>query len=177
MTARVIELPTPPSINDAYADFVIPAKNGKKARAMRMLKDEGKRYKADVAAILHHAGWTPTAQDVILTIWWRRQRRAGDLSNRVKVLEDALKGCAYHDDSQVVELHAFRSDDRDRAGVTVSVELVPMLTEETRQEALALRFSTASSISPAAVAILARGSDLTAAAESYLSAQMPPTVP
>lgn len=169
MTIRTIELPTPPTANHAYIDFVLPAKPGKKARAMRMLTNDGKAYIEDVRNRLRLAGWQATAEEVKLTIWWRRERRAGDLSNRIKVLEDALKGHAYVDDGQVIELHAIRSDDKVRAGVTVRVEIMAALTDEARQEALTLEFSTVSTAGPVCAAIPARGSDSLAAAESWLS--------
>ncbi len=93
-----------------------------KARAMRMPSDEMKRYKADVVSRLRQAGWKPVSGPMVLSITWRRKIKSGDLSNRVKVLEDALKGLAWHDDSQVVELHCYRQDDPENAGVTVTVE-------------------------------------------------------
>lgn len=52
-----------------------------------------------------------------------RPRRRGDLDNALKVLLDALKGIAYVDDSQVVELHARRYDDK--ANPRVEIEIQP----------------------------------------------------
>ncbi len=119
-----INLPVPPSINHAYVEFVLPAKRGvrTKPRAMRMPSNDMIRYKNDVINLLRAAGWQPVSGPMRLSITWRRKIRSGDLSNRVKVLEDALKGLAWHDDSQVVELHCYRLDDPQNPGVTVTVE-------------------------------------------------------
>lgn len=107
-----IDLPTPPSANNAYACV----------RNRKILRAEGRAYKADVAMRLTVAKWRPLDGAVTLTIYWRRAIRAGDLSNRIKIVEDALKGRAWHDDNQVVELHAYRTDDKENPGVTVTVE-------------------------------------------------------
>jgi hypothetical protein len=59
---------------------------------------------------------------VALTITLYRPAKRGDLDNRIKVLVDALGGgIAYRDDSQVVELHAYRLDDKDHPRVEVQV--------------------------------------------------------
>jgi len=44
------------------------------------------------------------------------------LDNTLKVLLDALNGCAWVDDSQVVELHALRLEDPADPRVEVRVE-------------------------------------------------------
>jgi Holliday junction resolvase RusA-like endonuclease len=51
-----------------------------------------------------------------------RPRKAGDLSNRIKVLEDALNGIAWIDDKQIVEIHARREDDASNPRVEVRIE-------------------------------------------------------
>ncbi len=50
-----------------------------------------------------------------VTMRWFRNRRAGDLDNRLKVLLDALKHIVYEDDKQIVALHAYRFDPTDQA--------------------------------------------------------------
>lgn len=47
---------------------------------------------------------------VAYQLTWFRARKAGDLSNRLKVVEDALNGVVWTDDSQVVALTAYRKD-------------------------------------------------------------------
>lgn len=59
---------------------------------------------------------------VVLTLVIYRPRRIGDLSNRIKVLEDALQGLLYDDDSQVVRIDARRFDDKVNPRVVVTVD-------------------------------------------------------
>lgn len=47
---------------------------------------------------------------IALSVVWYRARKSGDLDKRLGVLLDALQGAAYTNDSQIVELHASRSD-------------------------------------------------------------------
>ncbi len=47
---------------------------------------------------------------VAIEIHWYRHRRAGDLDKRLGILLDALQAVGYENDSQVIELHAFRHD-------------------------------------------------------------------
>lgn len=79
-------------------------------------------YKRTVALLCKVAGLKPLQGKVKLTLLVYRPRKAGDLSNRIKVLEDALQGYAYNDDSQVVVLHAERHDDA--ANPRAEVEVV-----------------------------------------------------
>lgn len=90
------------------------------------LSDEAKAYKKQVAwALVAQLGRAkPLQGDVVLHLVVFRPRKAGDLSNRIKVLEDVLQGYAYEDDSQVVELHALRLDDKANPRVEVRVEPV-----------------------------------------------------
>jgi Holliday junction resolvase RusA-like endonuclease len=76
------------------------------------------------------AGLTPLEGPVRLTLIVFRPRRAGDLSNRIKVLEDALNGIAYADDGQVVELHAYLRDDKHRPRVELSLRALPAQTPQ-----------------------------------------------
>ena len=42
--------------------------------------------------------------------WYRADKRSRDVDNRLKPLLDALTGCAYADDSQIVDLRITRLD-------------------------------------------------------------------
>jgi len=53
-----------------------------------------------------------------------RPLKSGDLSNRIKVLEDALQGICYKDDKQIVEIHARRFDDKSNPRVEVEIQEV-----------------------------------------------------
>ncbi len=76
-----------------------------KARAYK----ENTKWRAKAAGIKH-----PFSLDTscCVTMHWFRSRKSGDLDNRIKILLDALQGAAYESDSQVVELHAYREDDK-----------------------------------------------------------------
>lgn len=59
-------------------------------------------------------GAEPYPGDVAVRMVWVRARRAGDVDSRVKAALDLLTGIAWHDDSQVTELHVYRVDDPDQ---------------------------------------------------------------
>lgn len=65
--------------------------------------------------------------EVVVTMTVYRGRRIGDLDNFQKVLLDALRGVAFVDDSQVVEIHARREDDPANPRVEVSVEALRVI--------------------------------------------------
>lgn len=69
-------------------------------------------------------GWRPTDQATAVTMRFFFPTRAGDLSNRIKVVEDALNGIAWRDDKQTKEMHLFRELDRTRPRVEILVEVV-----------------------------------------------------
>lgn len=90
--------------------MVLPPKwPSKKHRAMRVLSDEGKAYKATVAQVA--AGMTPFIGDVWVTFRWFRPRRIGDLDGIFKIILDGLSGFAYKDDGQVARIYSDRFED------------------------------------------------------------------
>lgn len=64
----------------------------------------------------------PPSYPVVVSVALFRPYRRGDLDNSLKVLLDALKGIAFVDDSQVVELHARRYEDKANPRAEVTVE-------------------------------------------------------
>lgn len=106
-----IDLPAPPSVN-AYWRRV-----GNRTILSRAARD----YKTNVAMRCVVARCEPLDGPLTVSVWWRRQRKAGDLDNIAKGLLDAVRGYLYHDDKQIVELHLYRFDDRGNAGVTLEV--------------------------------------------------------
>ena len=109
-----LELPYPPSSNKYWRRSGVHMHKSNEARA----------YQAQVALIAKTQlppGTKPREGEVWLEVHVRRPAKRGDLDNSLKVLLDALKGIAFVDDSQVVELHAYRMDDREAPGVTVRV--------------------------------------------------------
>lgn len=87
---------------------------------------------AEATAYIRNVKWRALAQGlskplsgpVVMALTVYRPRRVGDLSNRIKVLEDALQGIAFEDDSQVCEIHALRLEDPTNPRVEVRVEAV-----------------------------------------------------
>lgn len=108
-------LPIPPSAN-AYWKL--------DRRGFIRVSDEARSYKATVhkTALQTQCPHKPLEGDVWVTLTVFRKRKAGDLDNFQKVLLDALKGVAFVDDSQVVEIHARREDDAKNPRVEVRVE-------------------------------------------------------
>lgn len=109
-------LPYPPSANRYWRTT---------ARGRHVItypSEEAKAYKATVSRLGAALGLRPTSAAVELRLEVYRPRRVGDLSNRIKVLEDALKGIAFDDDDQVVCIVARRHDDK--ANPRVEVEVV-----------------------------------------------------
>lgn len=114
-----ITLPYPPSAN-AYWRTV----------QGRIIKsEEARKYQQGV-----RLRWLTQARDarpnpelgpVVVSVVVFRPRRIGDLDNVLKVLLDSLRGIAFEDDSQVVELHAARFDDKANPRAEVTVEARP----------------------------------------------------
>lgn len=73
---------------------------------------EADAYIEQVGWLCRTAGIEPLDGDVRVTLRFYRKARRGDLDNRVKILLDALIGYAWHDDSQVAEIHAYRYEDK-----------------------------------------------------------------
>lgn len=110
-----LDLPEPPSANVYY----------RRAGRTIHISAAGKAYKLAVRAIyLRHARNLKIAfpsGPVSVTLIWTRGRKSGDLDNRIKPLLDALKGLAFTDDKQVVEIHAYRRDGQSaEVSVTIS---------------------------------------------------------
>jgi Holliday junction resolvase RusA-like endonuclease len=109
-----LELPVPPSANVYWRKF----------RNRMVRSDEAEAY----ANLVVVRGWNqgarpiPLKYDVEVSVRWHRERRSGDLDNRLKCLLDSLQGVAYVKDSQVRKLTAERFDgERPRVEVIVAV--------------------------------------------------------
>ena len=106
-------LPYPPSVN-AYLRHT--------SRGVYLTK-EAKQYKAGVGwkLLAEKVRPIPKPHKVTLTVKAYRPRASGDLDNILKVLLDALNKVAFEDDSQVIELHCYRFDDKLNPRVEVTV--------------------------------------------------------
>lgn len=101
-------LPYPPSVNGLY----VPVAKGR-----LVLSEAGRVFKEQAGWIARDAyqafseSHAPMACDVTLRVDVYRPRRRGDLSNLLKVVEDAFTGIVYVDDGQIVEEHLYRYED------------------------------------------------------------------
>ncbi len=107
-----LELPYPPGDNHLYTV----------ARGRKILSDEGRAYKLRVAWLCKMAKAKPLDGPVVVHIHVYRPRKVGDLTRAFKCLFDAVQGYAYRDDSQIVELHARRYEDKANPRVILMVE-------------------------------------------------------
>lgn len=104
----------PPSSNNLYRN--VPGKG-------RVLNKTGRQYKQEVKTLAMLARLPFLHGDVRLCmVVYFPDRRRRDLSNTLKVVEDALKGIAYGDDSQVARIELTRRYDRGNPRAEVHIE-------------------------------------------------------
>jgi crossover junction endodeoxyribonuclease RusA len=115
-------LPMPPSSNRYWRTVAYTNKRTNKPAAAVFVSDEAARYKKTVAGIVRIRSLIRS--EVVLTIQVYREQRSGDLDNRLKVLCDALQGVVYANDSQIVEIHAFRFEDKKNPRVEIEVKML-----------------------------------------------------
>jgi Holliday junction resolvase RusA-like endonuclease len=85
------------------------------------VSEEAAAYKDNARWLVSKIGTGIMQGNLVVTIRVFRARKSGDLDNYIKVLLDALRGACYMDDKQVVEIHAYRDDDRLAPRVEVSI--------------------------------------------------------
>lgn len=113
-------LPVPPSANAYWRSFVV---NG---RVRVVLSAQAKSYKEAVASLAYSLGMRPIEKgNVAISITFYRNQASGDLDNRLKVIGDALRGIAFTDDRQVVEIYARLKDDKGNGRIEISVSPRP----------------------------------------------------
>lgn len=107
-------LPYPPSVNRLYRTIV---------RGRRAMPIKSAEHRAYMAALVLGTDVEPWPLETRLSVSLRlyRPRRIGDIDGPIKALFDGLNGRAWVDDSQVVELHVQRLDDKARPRVEVSI--------------------------------------------------------
>lgn len=96
-----LTLPYAPSINHAHWN----TSSGK-----RVLKPQARAFFEEVAAIAQAARIEPISGDVSITMHIYRAATNHDISNRIKITEDALQGWAYENDKNVSELHIYKHE-------------------------------------------------------------------
>lgn len=91
---QIVKIPFPPSANVYWRTDMRSCHN--------YVSEKAREYKTHVAALL----WSLSVLDkplvIDLTLEYHFPTEVGDLSNRIKVLEDALIGVVYKDDIQIV---------------------------------------------------------------------------
>lgn len=91
-------LPLPPSANVYWRHY----------RNHMVISVEARSYKDTARQLAYIAGVEPIDGDVKLSVDVYMINKRRDLDNALKVLGDSLNGVAFHDDNQVVEIHARR---------------------------------------------------------------------
>ena len=107
-----ITLPYPPQANHLYTI----------ARGRKVLSTKGRAYKAGVEKTCLIARIKPQTGNLKVSVWIYRPRKIGDIDNALKSVLDSVKGYAWNDDSQIIELHAYRSDDKNYPRVDMMVQ-------------------------------------------------------
>lgn len=107
-----IRLDYPPSVNHYW----------RSDRGVTHISTEGKNYRQRAALYLNTKGITPLDGDIVIVLRVFRPAKRGDLDNSFKVPLDVLKGYAYNDDKQIIEIHGYRYDDKDNPRLEVTIE-------------------------------------------------------
>ena len=123
-----VEIEIPPSLNNLYFSMSYKAKDGK-YRCRRVLSGEGKAYKHGVGFIIksaaQRAGWFYSGERLSMRLRLIfRDRRRRDITNCIKIVEDAASEALNFDDTVVDIFSVFRSGvdkERPRAYLTIAV--------------------------------------------------------
>ena len=106
-----LTLDFPPSANRYWRNY----------RGRMVRSKEADHYKEAVGKRCKASGIKPLEGPVALSLTFFRPARRGDLDNRIKICLDSLNGWAYHDDKQVVEIHARWDNDKHHPRVEVTI--------------------------------------------------------
>ncbi len=90
----------------------------------RVLSPKARAYKEEVGTLAQIARIKPLEGNLSVTMRIYRPRKIGDIDNLTKCAFDSLKGLAWHDDKQIVELHLYRYDDKDHPRVELEIEAI-----------------------------------------------------
>lgn len=112
-----LTLPYPPSANNYWRSIVI------KGAVRVLLSSEARKYKAHVQGLAGRYELLTGPIGIVVRIY--RPKRIGDLGNRIKVLEDALQGVLFGNDSQIERIEATRHEDKANPRAEVAVWALP----------------------------------------------------
>lgn len=111
----ILSAPLPPSTNHLYS-------TGKDGR--RHLTAVARKYKQDIRWKMLAEGSRAKCPDPPFVLYLHvrlKDRRRSDVSNRCKLIEDAIFAQLGHDDSLVYDVHLYKYLDRSNPGVTVEI--------------------------------------------------------
>ena len=91
-------------------------------RNRKILSAKGRAYKRDVSILCSRRCVFLNGAPVSVTLRLFRPRKIGDIDGPIKQILDAMEGCFYENDKQIVELHVYRGDDKDRPRVEVEIK-------------------------------------------------------
>ena len=122
-TNVTIVLPVPPTSNMYWKPRAIYNKQKGKWIGTIYKTTEAKEYCKTVQLIALQADFMPYPKgvQVVFHMVWYRENMRGDLMNREKVVEDALQGIMYMNDSQITAKHTRWILDRKNPRVEVCV--------------------------------------------------------
>lgn len=112
VSGTVYVLPWPPAVNHMW----------RRVGHLTILSKEARVFKEAVRNQFYGQKITPTVSDLCVTVRLYRPRRIGDIDGYLKSVFDSLNGILWVDDKQIVELHAFRFDDKNSPRVEIEIE-------------------------------------------------------
>lgn len=113
-----ITLPYPPSLNRLY-----------RAVGNRVLiSKDGRNYKNEVQKQVLFQKTSKLTGEIAIEIKVYRPQKRGDLDNTLKALIDSLQGICYENDSQIIEIKAYRFDDKQNPRAEVSIKEISSKT-------------------------------------------------
>lgn len=112
-----LTLPYPPSANRYW----------RQVNGHLTISKVAKVYKQTIADLCTASNIQPAEGTIRIDIDLYRPQKTGDLDNFLKVLIDSLAGFCYHNDKQIISLHANRYEDprNPRAEVLIRVLTEP----------------------------------------------------
>lgn len=109
------KLDYPPSLNRLWRHF----------HGRAILSREAREYKKVVQYQALEQRVTRQDGPLCVSLHLFRPAKRGDIDNATKALFDSLNGLAWNDDSQIVEMHVYRGDDKNYPRVEINVESRP----------------------------------------------------
>lgn len=113
-----LTLPYPPSVNQIWrTDF-----GRQRVYTNKCATD----YKKQVKVVCCQNKITPFGKKrrLVFSMNVYRPKMIGDLDNRIKLILDSLNKIAFYDDRQIVEIHAYRFEDKSNPRVEIEIKEV-----------------------------------------------------